>query len=61
MELKCTKDLIMQPAAIAGKSYKVIWIDEDEVEIRNEQRGIHSFSTNPEDESYYGHWFELVK
>jgi len=61
MELKCTKDLIMKPDAIAGKSYKVIDIDEDEVVIRNENGGIHYFSTKPEDESYYGHWFELVK
>ncbi|SLJ98337.1 MULTISPECIES: hypothetical protein [unclassified Paenibacillus] len=61
MQLNCTKDLIMKPDAIAGKSYKVIWIDEEEVCIRNENRGIHYFSTDPAAETYYGHWFDLVE
>lgn len=58
MRFKCKKDLIVQPAAIEGKVYGVRE-DEDSYAILNEHGRLHYFSKDPEDESYYGNWFEL--
>lgn len=33
MELKCIKDLVMKLVVVVGKLYKVIGIDEKEIEI----------------------------
>lgn len=58
MKFKCKKDLIMQPAAVAGKEYQA-WDNDDTFTIRNEQGELHNFSKDPQEASYYGNWFEL--
>lgn len=59
--LYCHKNLILVPAALEGKSYKVVSDNEEEIIIRNEQDEIHTFSKNPNDEAYFGKWFCYIK
>lgn len=58
MELICKRNLVMEPAAIEGKTYEA-WDDGISIKILNEQGGIHHFSKDPASESYYGNWFDL--
>ena len=58
MKLKCKKDLIMHPAAIEGKAYE-LHESGNEYVILNEHGRLHYLSKDPEDEGYYGNWFDL--
>lgn len=60
-KLKCIKDLIMNPCAIAGKDYEIVGDYEYSLEIINEFDEIHGFSKDPKSDHYYGKWFEEVE
>lgn len=61
MNLKCHTDLVMKPSTIAGETYQIIDENDKIFEIINEDGELHQFTKDPNDEAYYGHWFELVE
>lgn len=57
-KLICFQDLIELHKAIKGKEYQIIYEDDEEVVIRNEDGQLHFFSKDKNDESYFGNWFK---
>lgn len=58
MKLKCTRDLIMEPAFRAGREYKIHEIRGNEFILINEQGETHHFDIL-QSESWFGNWFEI--
>lgn len=57
MKLKCTRDLIMEPAFKAGKEYTIKFVSEHEFVLINEQGETHHFDRF-QSEAWFGNWFE---
>jgi hypothetical protein len=63
--LYCYKDVIMEDdgfrEATAGKFYPIIKVlNRDRLEIINNSKTAHQFSTDPKTDWHYGIWFQLV-
>ena len=57
--LHCHTDLIMEPACTSGVMYKIIYEDDEEIAIRDDQGNLHYFTKDPSDDCYFGKWLKL--
>ena len=63
--LYCHKEVVMEDdgskETTVGKFYPIIKVlNRDMLEIINDSKTTHQFSTDPKDDGYYGIWFQLV-
>lgn len=62
--LYCHTEVVMEDdgsvETTIGKFYQIKSVGPNRLEIKNDHRGDHAFSTDPEMDWYYGIWFNLV-
>jgi hypothetical protein len=61
MELICKEDFFMQPLFIGGEEYTVRNNGDKDIILINEAGKRHKFSKDPNDEAYFGKWFDVAK